>query len=85
MDALLRREHTEDYCGVVYVDNKTQPSFIKIFDPNNLGTSCSIGLAAPLPAWTLSKIPPIDLPAAFPQTGSRKRWWQQLFNSANKG
>ena len=62
IDKLLRNEHTENYCGVVYVDDKTQPRFIKIFDPNNLGSSCSTGLAAPLPAWILSKIPPIDLP-----------------------
>ena len=79
IDKLLRQEHAEDYCGVVYVDNKDKPSFIKIFDPNNLGTSCSTGTAAPLPAWVLSKMAPIDLPAAMPQTQSRKRWWKHLF------
>ena len=80
IDQLLRHEHDEDYCGVVYVDDAKQPRFIKIFDPNNLGTSCGTGLAPPLPAWILSKIPPIDLPAALPQTQSRKRWWERLFN-----
>jgi hypothetical protein len=25
VDALLRREHEEDYCGIVYTDSKTEP------------------------------------------------------------
>ena len=79
IDKLLRQEHDESYCGIVYVDDKTTPSFIKIFDPNNLGTSCSTGLTPPLPAWTLSKIQPIDLPTALPQPNNRKRWWRSLF------
>src|SRR4030067_698020 len=32
LDSLLRREHQEDYCGIVYADNLDQPSFIKIYD-----------------------------------------------------
>jgi hypothetical protein len=80
VNTLLRQDHDESYCGIVYVDNFTQPTFIKIFDPNNLGTSCSTGLAPPLPAWVLSKMPPIDLPSAMPPTQSRKRWWKRLFN-----
>lgn len=79
VDKLLRQEHDENYCGVVYVDNKISPSFIKIFDPNNLGTSCSTGMAPPLPAWTLSKVKPIDLPASLPQPQNRKRWWKNIF------
>jgi hypothetical protein len=80
LNILLRQDHDEDYCGIVYVDNFTQPTFIKIFDPNNLGTSCSTTSTPPLPAWILSKMPPIDLPSAMPQTQSRKRWWKRLFN-----
>ncbi len=79
VDKLLRTEHAEDYCGIVYVDNKTQPKFIKIFDPNNLGTSCSTGMAPPLPAWILSKQAPIDLPSALPQANNRRRWWKNIF------
>lgn len=79
IDMLLRKEHDEDYCGVVYVDNKTNPAFVKIFDPNNLGVSCGFSENPPLPGWILSKIPPVDLPNALPQTGSRKRWWQRIF------
>ena len=40
IDELLHKEHEEDYCGIVYVDSKEQPEFIKIFDPNNLGVTC---------------------------------------------
>src|SRR5690606_16968832 len=40
IDVLLRREHGEDYCGVVYTDSFDSPSFVKIFDPHNLGVSC---------------------------------------------
>jgi hypothetical protein len=80
IDRLLRKEHDEDYCGVVYADNRENPEFIKIFDPNSLGTSCSTHPIAPLPGWILSKMQPVDLPAAMPQTGSRKRWWQKIFS-----
>ncbi|MGB5297456.1 MAG: hypothetical protein WBN48_01860, partial [Thiogranum sp.] len=37
VDDLLRREHDEQYCGIVYADDVNAPSFVKIFDPNNLG------------------------------------------------
>jgi hypothetical protein len=79
LDQLLRREHDEDYCGIVYADNREEPAFIKIFDPNNLGTSCGSSGIPPLPGWILSKIKPVDLPSAFPQPGNRKRWWKSLF------
>ncbi len=79
IDALLRKEHDEDYCGIVYVDDPKSPSFIKIFDPDNLGVSCGFSEAPPLPGWILSRIPPSDLPAALPQPGKRRRWWRSLF------
>ncbi|WP_018954422.1 hypothetical protein [Thioalkalivibrio sulfidiphilus] len=81
VDALLRREHDEDYCGVVYADDLQQPRFVKIYDPNHLGSSCGSSGLRVLPGWTLSLIPPVDLPEALPQTGSRRRWWQKLFGS----
>jgi hypothetical protein len=81
VDVLLRREHDEDYCGVVYADDLQQPRFVKIYDPNHLGSSCGSSGLRVLPGWTLSLIPPVDLPEALPQTGSRRRWWQKLFGS----
>ncbi|MGD8575764.1 MAG: hypothetical protein PVG13_01630, partial [Thiohalophilus sp.] len=81
IDALLRQEHDEDYCGIVYVDKPSDPGFIKIYDPNNLGVSCGYSDNPPLPGWVLSLIPPVDLPAALPPPGNRRRWWQRLFAS----
>ncbi len=80
IDQLLRREHRYDYCGVVYVDDRQTPTFIKIFDPNNLGVSCGSSTNPPLPGWLLTRMQPIDLPNALPQPGNRRRWWQHLFN-----
>jgi hypothetical protein len=79
INELLHKEHAEDYCGVVYADDLQHPAFIKIFDPNNLGVSCGFSNSPPLPGWILSAIKPTDLPAAIPQPGNRKRWWQKLF------
>jgi hypothetical protein len=81
IDELLRREHHEEYCGIVYVDDMQAPSFVKIFDPNNLGVSCGYSDNPPLPGWILSRLPPADLQAPMPQPGNRRRWWQRLFAS----
>lgn len=81
IDTLLRKEHAEDYCGIVYVDNLQRPSLIKIFDPHNLGTMCGSKGHQPLPAWIISKLKPIDLPHTVPVPRNRQRWWQQLFAS----
>lgn len=78
IDALLHQEHDENYCGIVYVDNKEKPKFIKIFDPNNLGVSCGFSDNPPLPGWILSRIQPVELEAALNPPKIRQRWWQQL-------
>lgn len=79
IDELLRREHDEDYCGIVYVDNKEHPEFIKIFDPHNLGVTCGFSLNPPLPGWILSRIQPVELKTALNLPKNRQRWWQKLF------
>lgn len=79
VDKLLHEEHEEDYCGIVYVDNPQAPTFIKIYDPNNLGVSCGYSDNPPLPGWTLSLAPPCDLEHALPPPGNRQRWWRRLF------
>ena len=78
IDSLLRQEHKEDYCGVVYVDDFETPTMIKIFDPNNLGVSCGFSDNPPLPGWIMSLTAPINLSTAL-QPASRRRWWQRLF------
>ncbi len=79
MDVLLRKEHEEDYCAIVYADDHDSPGFIKIFDPNNLGVSCGFSENPPLPGWVLSKIQPIDLENALRPDNNRRRWWQKIF------
>ena len=78
VDALLRREHDEDYCGIVYADDPAAPTMVKIYDPNNLGVSCGYSDNPPLPGWVLSRLPPVDRPAARAQPAGRRRWWHRL-------
>ncbi len=80
IDKLLRSEHEEDYCGIVYADDKKAPTFIKIYDPNNLGVSCGFSNDPPLPGWVLSIIPPKPLEDKSVLTQQRKRWWQRLWS-----
>ncbi|MHB8534612.1 MAG: hypothetical protein ACYDBW_04115 [Sulfuricaulis sp.] len=79
INTLLREEHYEDYCGIVYTDSKTEPTMIKIFDPNNLGVSCGFSNNPPLPGWLLSLIPPLPLEGKRPLPAGRQRWWQALW------
>lgn len=81
IDKLLRSEHDEDFCGIVYADKRDDPTFIKIYDPNNLGVSCGFSDNPPLPGWVLSLSKPIDLKVAMPPPGNRRRWWQTLFKN----
>lgn len=79
IDALLRKEHHHDYCGIVYADQLDAPTFVKIFDPNNLGVSCGFSDNPPLPGWILCRLPPDDLQPPAPLPEGRKRWWRALF------
>lgn len=82
IDHLLRTEHKESYCGIVYADDLQQPSFIKIYDPHNLGVSCGYSDNPPLPGWILTCIPPCDLKTTQILPNSRRRWWQNLFTTS---
>ncbi len=79
IDRLLRKDHEEDYCGIVYADDFKKPTFVKIYDPNNLGVVCGSSDNPPLPGWVMSKLKPVSLPDAFPPPGNRRRWWQRVF------
>ena len=80
IDSLLRKEHQEDYCGVVYVDNKAEPGFIKIYDPNNLGVVCGFSDNPPLPGWILCLMKPELLDENTFASQSRRRWWKRIFS-----
>lgn len=78
IDALLRAEHHESYCGIVYADDIDKPLLISIFDPNHLGSSCGSSKNPPLPGWIMSRVPPDEIAAVRPAAEGRKRWWQSL-------
>ena len=78
IDSLLHKEHDEDYCGIVYTDDLDQPSLIKIYDPNHLGTSCGSSKHKILPGWVMSRMPPSDLDPSHHVPQNRRRWWQGL-------
>lgn len=75
--ALLRDGHREDYCGIVYVDDPIEPTFVKVFDPANLGVVCGYSEQPPLPAWVLSLQPPVDLVTARSRERPPRRGWRR--------
>ncbi|KPK67214.1 MAG: hypothetical protein AMJ84_13685 [Acidithiobacillales bacterium SM23_46] len=79
VDVLLRAEHDEDYCGIVYVDDPGNPGFIKIFDPAHLGVSCGFSNNPPMPGWILTRQPPEPVQDNRTLPQNRRRWWQSLW------
>lgn len=77
IDEYLRREHEEDYCGIVYADDPAAPTYIKVYDPNNLGVVCGFSDNPPDPKWILSRMAPEALPDRSKATGWR-RWLPKL-------
>jgi hypothetical protein len=53
---VIKSEHQERYCGIVYTNDLNNPDFVKIFHPNNLGKSCGSSENPPIPQWLLSKM-----------------------------
>jgi len=82
IDALLRKDHREAYCGIVYADDLDNPRLIKIYDPNNLGSSCGSSRNPPLPGWIMSRVPPDEIASAHPVPENRKRWWRSLLGDS---
>jgi len=78
LDKLLRDDHNYHLCGIVYSDAIEQPTLIKVYDPNSLGSSCS--KSATPPRWILSTAQPPLVENHAPTPESRRRWWQ-LFNA----
>ena len=78
LDTLLRHEHEYDYCGIVYADNVENPTLIKVYDPNNLGSACSRSSTPTPPLWILSTSQPPLIENQVPVPDNRKRWWQRF-------
>lgn len=81
IDRLLREEHREDYCSIVYADDLERPTFVKIYDPNHLGSACGSSKTRTLPGWIMSLTPPEELTPPWVVPNSRRRWWQNLLAS----
>lgn len=65
------------YFGLVYVDDPQAPTYIRVFDPKNMGSSCSISDEPVLPAMILSRIKPDavrHVPVAPPRKGLFSRF-----------
>lgn len=74
LDRLLRDDHDCSMCGIVLADNVQQPTLVKVYDPNTLGSSCSS--SATPPRWILSTTPPAHIANHAPTPNNRRRWWQ---------
>ena len=81
LDRLLRSDHHYDYCGIVYADDLERPTFVKVYDPNNLGSSCGCSGVRIPPRWVLSHMPPTPIADHGPTPKGRSRWWQRLFGA----
>jgi len=60
--ALIDSRRDMSHCGAIYVDSVENPSFIKVFDPSAMGSSCNISGIPILPRWIFSRIKPDDMP-----------------------
>jgi len=76
LNELLHSEHDYHYCGIVYTDNVENPTLIKVYDPSNIGSSCSRDATPSPPGWILSTEPPVLIETHAPTPNNRKRWWQ---------
>lgn len=78
IEVFLRKEHDENYCGVVYADDLKAPSLLKIYHPKKMGASCGSSGSTVLPKWTLSKQAPIDLVSWALERDQKPAWWKHM-------
>ena len=78
LNTLLRHDHEYDYCGIVYVDDPEKPTLVKVYDPNNLGSSCSRSSTPTPPRWILSTVQPGHVESRVTAPNNRRHWWQLL-------
>ncbi len=78
LNTLLHHDHDYRYCGIVYADNVETPALVKVYDPNNLGSSCSHSATPIPPRWILSTFQPALVESHAPVPTNRKHWWQRF-------
>lgn len=76
LNTLLRHDHDYHYCGIVYADNVEAPALVKVYDPNNLGSSCGHNATPTPPRWILSTSPPALIEPHAPVPMNRRHWWR---------
>lgn len=81
IDGLIRRDHDEEYCGIVYADSLDAPRLVKIYDPHHLGSSCGSAGYKILPGWVMSLETPSDLTPEHIVPQNRRRWWQGFLDA----
>lgn len=74
LDTLLRTEHAERYCGIVYADDVEAPQMIKAIDPRGMGSMCHTGSEPTPPQWVLSRLRPEapSSPSPIPTTNRNR-------------
>lgn len=76
LNTLLRHDHDYHYCGIVYADDVEAPTLVKVYDPNNLGSSFSHNATPTPPLWILSTAQPAPIESDIPSPNNRNRWWR---------
>ena len=61
-EALINQRRDRPSCGSIYVDVFEAPTYIKIFDPLKMGTSCGGSHDPIMPRWIISHMVPDTLP-----------------------
>ncbi len=61
-ELLVNQRRDRPSCGSIYVDKLETPSYIKIFDPLKMGTSCGGSHDPIMPRWVISHMVPDTLP-----------------------
>ena len=61
-EQLIYQRRDRSSCGSIYLDDASAPTYIKIFDPVNMGTSCGGSHDPIMPRWIISRMLPDTLP-----------------------
>ncbi len=67
LDSIIRKHQDPVYCGFVFVNDREDPSLIKIFNPKLLGCGGGPAGSGPsMPTWMISRVRPVPYEPAPP-------------------